>query len=164
MCLFFWASGCLPVRECASDLSTALDKEKNYALTRSAMVDCYMELVCENNAYYVRYYQPRNAYVRATDSNPWIQAEEEKIGKGTVTVLCETSDAGSIKIEAGKSVKFVYDRITGAFKKIMTSDGTALGTESGDKVTCEKITIKSGRTYEITIYEATGKHKLERTS
>ena len=31
-------------RECAKDLDAALDQEKNYALTKSGSVDCYMEL------------------------------------------------------------------------------------------------------------------------
>ena len=164
-------------RECANDLSAALDKEKNYALTRSAMVDCYLELVYHDNAYYVRYWQPRNAYVRGTSEDDWVMAEEEKIGKGSVTVKYylpgedrkQYKDVGhSVK---DKSLKFVFDRVSGAYKLFLESDGTKgamkeiNGTaqiKGGTEVSCAGITVYSARAYDIEIYEATGKHVLTR--
>ena len=161
-------------RECANDLSAALDKEKNYALTRSAMVDCYLELVYHDNAYYVR-----NAYVRGTSEDDWVMAEEEKIGKGSVTVKYylpgedrkQYKDVGhSVK---DKSLKFVFDRVSGAYKLFLESDGTKgamkeineTGTaqiKGGTEVSCAGITVYSARAYDIEIYEATGKHVLTR--
>ena len=183
---FFLGFGLLSgqhARECANDLSAALSKEKNYALTRSAMIDCYMELVCESGAYYVRYYQPKNAIVRGSnivrgekdaEESDWVLAEEEKIGKSvTVRYHINEHDEEGIKIEEGKSLKFVFDRISGAYKMFLTSDGATIGVltnsdgtiDGGTKVDCAKmkITIESSRVYEITIYGATGKHELTRT-
>ena len=175
---FFLGFGLLSgqhARECANDLSAALSKEKNYALTRSAMIDCYMELVCESGAYYVRYYQPKNAIVRGdAPGSDWVLAEEEKIGK-SVTVTCQVGGSPYV-IQDGQSLKVVFDRISGAYKMFLKSDGTSMGAVirndpsggadtvvGGTKASCTGITIESGRVYDITIYEATGKHELTRT-
>ena len=169
---FFLGSALLAgqyVKECANDISAALNKEKNYALTRSAMIDCYMELVYDTDAYYVRYYQPQNAIVTGTDSGDWILAEEEKVGKSNVDVVCtmknnDGSGETTVPIRTGQSVKFVYDRISGAFKPAVVSDGGTSGIESVSTVFCTDITISGGRTYKIEIYSATGKHVLTRES
>ena len=164
---FFLGSALLAgqyVKECANDISAALNKEKNYALTRSAMIDCYMELVYDSDAYYVRYYQPQNAIVTGTDSGDWILAEEEKVGKGNVDVVCRFDGRPDVRIGTGQSVKFVYDRISGAFKPAVVSDGGTSGIESVSTVYCTDITISGARTYKIQIYSATGKHVLTRES
>lgn len=155
-------------RECASDISAALNKEKNYALTRSATIDCYMELVYDTDGIYVRYYQPKNAIATGKDSggsfkgDDWVLAEEEKVGKSNVRVTCTMSDLSTTTIGTGHSVKFVYDRISGAFKHTVTSDGNTQGLENVGTVFCDSIRIDGGRTYDITIYSATGKHELTR--
>ena len=156
-------------RECASDISAALSKEKNYALTRSATIDCYMELTYDTDGVYVRYYQPKNAIATGKDpdsgsyrGDDWILAEEEKVGKHNVRVVCEMSDSSSVTIGTGHSVKFIYDRISGAFKPAVVSDGGTDGIESVSTVYCDRIKIYGGRTYDITIYSATGKHELTR--
>lgn len=153
-------------RECASDISTALSKEKNFALTRSATIDCYMELVYDTDGYYVRYYQPKNAIVKGdTPSDDWVLADEEKVGKSknSVSVLCTFDDGSVVSIGTGQSVKFVYDRISGAFKETVESDGASPGVGGASTTHCTLITVKGGRTYDITIYTDTGKHVLTRT-
>lgn len=150
-------------RECASDISTALSKEKNYALTRSATIDCYMELVYDTDGYYVRYYQPRNAIVKGdTPSDDWVLADEEKVGKSNVNVLCSFDGSSDVSVGTGQSVKFVYDRISGAFKETVVSDGVSPGVGGVSSTPCTRITVSGGRTYYIDIYYDTGKHVLTR--
>lgn len=172
-------------RECANSLSTALDKEKNYALTRSASVDCYMEIVKDGNNYVARYYVPQSAIADGTDYNmdgaDWLLAEELKIGKSRVDISYQIGGGSIITLDDDTSVKFVYNRISGAMKAIVESDATEpaaagglrrgripLSTEAdyssvhtlnGDEVT---ITLLNGRKYEIKLYTATGKHVLSR--
>lgn len=150
-------------RECASDISTALNKEKNFALTRSATIDCYMELVYDTDGYYVRYYQPKNAIVTGdAPSDDWVLADEEKVGKSSVNVRCEFDDGSNVSIGTGQSVKFVYDRISGAFKETVVSDGVSRGVYGTSTTFCTLIKVSGGRTYDIDIYSATGKHVLTR--
>lgn len=161
-------------RECANDISAALSKEKSYSMTRSATVDCYMELLYkESDGYYVRYYQPASAVATGKDTSgvlkgdDWVLAEEEKVGKSSVSVTCTLNANGStqdVTIDDSNSVKFVYDRTNGALKEVIQSDGATLGIKEGaDKAICKSITIKRGKTYEITMHSATGKHELTRT-
>lgn len=171
-------------RECANNLSAALDKEKNYALTRSASVDCYMEIVKVGNNYVARYYVPVSAIADGTGQD-WLFAEELKIGKSRVGITYKiVSSSGSeiATIDDDKSVKFVYNRISGAMKAIVVSDvdssvsppeaGISKGflteptstvhnlkDESVDKVI---IDLVNGRRYEIEIFAGTGKHVLSR--
>lgn len=167
-------------RECANNLSTALDKEKNYALTRSASVDCYMEIVKKGNSYFARYYVPESAIADGTGEN-WLFAEEFKIGKSRVDLTCEIDDGTKITIDNDTSVKFVYNRISGAMKAIVESDGVSdpeptlvsgvsrdyllqTGVDSMHALNGNKVIIASsyGRRYEIEMYTATGKHVLSR--
>lgn len=171
-------------RECANNLSAALDKEKNYALARSASVDCYMEIVKAGNNYVARYYVPVSAIADGTGQD-WLFAEELKIGKSRVGITYKiVSSSGSeiATIDDDKSVKFVYNRISGAMKAIVVSDvdssasppeaGISKGfltdptstvhnlkDESVDKVI---IDLVNGRRYEIEIFAGTGKHVLSR--
>lgn len=169
-------------RECANNLSTALDKEKNYALTRSASVDCYMEIIKDGKNYVARYYIPESAIAEGSDLThdgaDWLFAEEYKIGKSRVDITCKIGSGTEITIDDGTSVKFVYNRINGSMKAIVESDATepaamggvrrgyippdtesAVHTLNGDKVV---ITLEYGRRYEIELYTATGKHVLSR--
>lgn len=160
-------------RECANDISAALSKEKSYSMTRSATVDCYMELLYKSDGYYVRYYQPVNAIATGKDGSgslqgaDWIPAEEEKVGRSSVIVTCTLNVNGSteeVTIDDTHSVKFVYDRTSGALKKAFKSDGATDGIEeNADEAFCENIIIQRGKTYEIKMYSATGKHELTRT-
>ncbi len=161
-------------RECANDLSTALDKEKNYALARSASVDCYMELVKTGNGYSVKFYIPKDAIATGHDpasgafkSDDWRLAEELKIARQQVGITCEfmkkTTKLGEVEIDDDSSVKFVYNRTSGALKGVAESDGASDGlntinTDCSDII----INITGGRKYQIHIYTATGKHELER--
>ena len=169
-------------RECANNLSAALDKEKNYALTRSASVDCYMEIVKDGNSYVARYYVPESAIAEGSDLTgngaDWLYAEELKIGKSRVNISYKIGSGSEITIDDDTSVKFVYNRISGAMKAIVESDASepaaaggmrrgyippntdsSVHTLNGDKVI---ITLLNGRKYEIEVYTATGKHVLSR--
>lgn len=150
-------------KECANDLSAALNKEKNHALTKSATVDCYLELMHQSDGYYVRYYIPASAIAKGDSDSDWLLAEEEKIGKNVVDVICEFDDGTSVIIADSQSVKWIYDRVNGSFKKSVKSDGFTVGTGSGAATLhCTRITIDSGRTYVIDLFPATGKHVLSR--
>lgn len=166
-------------RECANDLSAALNKEKNYALTRSATVDCYMELSKDSDGFYVAYYVPASAIATGfgtDDTDPeddWVEVtgERKKIGKAQVDVKLSLSGGTSVTLSADQSVRFIYDRTNGSMKGIYIPDdptvkGLSLDVSGNVNVTgkCEKITIVNGRTYEIEIYPATGKHVLSRVS
>lgn len=151
-------------RECANNMSAALGREKNYALTRSGTADCYMELVLDSDGYRVKYYIPQNAVVEGHSESDWVLAEEQKIGSGQVNVICSFKDGTSVNITSGQSVKFVYDRTNGACKKAAQSDGATLGMVGGGSVYCTGITFDRGRKYEITLYPETGKHVLSRVN
>ena len=156
-------------RQCANDLSAALSKEKNYALTRSASVDCYMELTLESDGYRVRYYQPKNAVVTGDrddrgDEDVFVQAEEEKIGRKNVSIECTFDDGaggtlGSPQTFAeGDTLTVVYDRVSGAVKEAYLTGADP----SPADAKCREITISHGRTYRISLHLGTGKHELER--
>ena len=161
-------------RECANNLSTSMDKAKNYALVRSASVDCYMELVKNNKGYSVKYYVPKNAKATGHDvdsgafqPDDWELAEELNIGKKMVHIKCEyyqgSSKAGYDEITDSNSVKLVYNRISGALKGIGDTGSSDHGLDTIDEsYTDVVITISYGRDYEIHLYTATGKHVLSR--
>lgn len=161
-------------RECANNLSTALDKEKNYALARSASVDCYMEIVKNNNSYLARYYVPANAIATGTKEDPpgsgnkvsnpddWVLAEELKLGKERVDITVSIDDGTEYKLDVDKSIKFIYNRTSGAMKGIVKSDVVTDGLPDIIDKKCTKITLLNGRKYEIEVYSATGKHVLSR--
>lgn len=149
-------------RKCANNMVAALGKEKNYALTRSGTIDCYMELLLDSDGYHVKYYIPKNAVVEGNDPSDWVLAEDEEIGSAQVDVTCEFKDGTSFSITAGQSVKLVYDRASGACKESFSGDGTTEGLINGKLSPCTGITFDRGRKYVITIYPDTGKHILER--
>ena len=140
-------------RQCASNLSTALDKEKNYALTRSGTADCYLELTKTTDGYFVAYYVPKNALVDGTGAGDYVELEKQKLGKKNVDISC-TLGGSAVTVTEAAPLRVVYDRVSGAFKKV------SVGSSTGE---CTKITVKRGRTYELTLYTATGKHDLTRT-
>lgn len=169
-------------RECANNVSAALEKEKNYSLTRSASVDCYMEIVKDGNSYVARYYVPESAIAEGNDLTgngaDWIFAEEHTIGKSRVNITYQIGSGSEITVDDDTSVKFVYNRISGALKAVVESDGSepaAVGgtrrgyippdgdskihTLNGDKLI---IAFSYGRRYEIEVFTATGKHVVSR--
>lgn len=159
-------------RECANNLSTSLDKAKNYALTRSASVDCYVELSKDNKGYHMKYYVPKNAIALGHDDDgnflpdDWELAEELDIGNKRVKVTCEfynSSSMDDVEIDDSHSVKFVYNRISGALKGIGSSGSSDHGLDTiEESYTDVVINILNGREYEIHLYTATGKHELSR--
>ena len=156
-------------RECANNLTSALGKEKTYALTKSATADCYMEIIQDTDgSYYVRYYVPENAL-----DMKWVQLDKQKIGKGSVDIVCHFKDTVSggesdWQIQSGQSLIVVFDRISGKFKKFIQSDGTEGNAYIENKMKetstmeCTKIVVDRGRTYELALYSATGKYVLSR--
>lgn len=152
-------------RECANNTSAVLDKEKNYALAKSATVDCYVEIVKrENDGYYARYYVPKSAITQ----NEWVLEEEQKLGKHKVEMTFTLENTGDVTLDADTSVKIVFNRSSGAFKGAVVDDGSdgdagSLPDMSAPGIEkCTKITIIHGRTYEIQLYPSTGKHVLSR--
>ncbi len=155
-------------RECANNTSAVLDKEKNYALTKSATIDCYVEIVMrDDDGYYARYYVPGSAITK----NNWVLIEEQKIGKKSVSMVATLMNSGTgvsrdVTIDSDTSIKIVYNRSSGAFKGTVESDGSDTGylPSMGDigNEQCTKIMIEQGREYEIQLYPATGKHVLSR--
>lgn len=157
-------------RECANNMSSALGKEKNYALTRSGTIDCYMELLSDTGGYHVKYYIPKSAVVDGSDpDNDWVLAEEQTIGSGQVNVTCDFDDGSSMAVVSGHSLKLVYRRTDGALKYALQGDGTTVGVEAngglpGTVLQCTGITFDRGKKYQIVLYPATGKHELSRVN
>lgn len=149
-------------RQCANNLSTALSKAKNYALTKSGSSDAYMELSKETNgAYVVQYFVPASPVdagaVPGSESGDYIQLDKETVGKRAVEITCFLQGGSSFKITESSHLRIYYDRISGAFKEAVWVNGTV---ETKDY--CEKISIKRGKTYQVTLISATGKHSVER--
>ena len=153
-------------RECANNLSTSLEKEKNYALTKSASVDCYMEIAKTDKGYVARYYVPKNAIANGNNSTDWELAEELKLGIKRVDIVCTISgvSSGDFTVDESNSIKFIYNRTSGAMKGVVKSDGSTVGLVginiSENK--CSEINIIDGRKYKIEIFTETGKHILSR--
>lgn len=146
-------------RQCANNLSTVLDKEKNYAMTKSGETDCQVELEQKTDGIYATYYVPKSATALPTDPGALVKAEEKKIGKKNVDITCRlvledgtTRDISVAGRGGSNRLTIVYDRVTGAVKKVN-------GEEHCKEV---KLTVQRGRTYELTLFAATGKHELER--
>lgn len=142
-------------RECANDLDTALDQAKNYALTKSGGLDAYMELSKEADGYYVTFYVPDKPVVKPGETASYVQIDRKKVGNASVKITCRFK--GGANIEIGTStVKFYYDRISGAFKE------AEYGVGFSDF--CQEIRIKKHREYVLKLVPATGKHTLTRES
>lgn len=140
-------------RKCANNISTVLDKEKNYALAKSAEVDCYVEISLESDGYFAEYFVPQKAVGTTT-----VSQEKEEIGKSTVLVSCYSNASGSPTLigtmVTGSKLKIVYNRVSGEFKEVSLNGTTGV----------DMIRVDKGRTYDVTLYTATGKHTLDRTN
>ena len=142
-------------RKCANNISTVLDKEKNYALTKSAEVDCYVEIILTDDGYYAKYYAPDKAI-----GGTAVLIEEQELGKKSVIVSCYKDNGGGSPTLVGtvtnsNPLRITYNRVSGAIKE-MSLNGV---TED-----INIIQIDKGRTYKIELFTATGKHTLERTN
>lgn len=147
-------------KQCANNLSTALDRAKNYALTRSGSSDAYMELLKEpGGGYIVQFYVPAKAWQKnaATGTADYVMQDSQEVGKSAVQITCLFQDGTIFSISESSHLRIYYDRISGAFKKAVWVDG---GTET--EGSCRSITIERGKKFELTLIEATGKHSLER--
>lgn len=150
-------------RQCASNLSTALNKAKNVALTKSGSSDAFMELSRETDGgYVVQYFVPASPVDDGADpavSGSYIQLDKETVGKKNVEITCYLQGGSSFTISETSHLRIYYDRISGAFKEAVWVNGGMLTKEY-----CEKITIKRGKLYQVTIVNATGKHSVERVN
>lgn len=149
-------------RQCANNISTVLDKAKNYSLTKSASSDAYVEISKEASGEYVAtYYAPDSPINDSAvpGSADYVQLENENIGKRTVRVTVSLEGGASSEINETTSLRIYYDRVSGAFKEAVIVSGT-----SETKAYCSQIEIVRGRTYRISFFNPTGKHTLERIS
>ncbi len=146
-------------RECATNLSTTLDKAKNYSFTKSASSDAYVEISLETDGYVATYYAPQSPIDGDAEpgSADYVKLEQDAIGKKSVDITCNLADESSFNINGAESVRIYYDRISGAFKEAVRVSGT-----TDTKAFCNSITVKHGKIYELTFYNATGMHTLER--
>lgn len=149
-------------RQCANNLSTALDRAKNYALTKSGSSDAYMELTRDTDgSFLVTYYVPAKAWTNNAQSGTadYVAIDSQTIGKKAVEITCNLTTIGSVTLTSGTSIRFYYDRISGALKKVVWVTG---GSQQEDH--CQQITVSRGKTYLLTLIEATGRHSLERVN
>lgn len=148
-------------RQCAGNISTALDKAKNYAMAKSGSSDAYL-LIRKDSAegWVADYYFPDSA---VSGGCHWV--EKEKLGKKAVEVECELT-SGTRALDETTGICIYFNRITGAFKeaKLVTvqSDGSINGVI--ETAECKTIRVKRGKVYEITCTIATGKNEVERVS
>lgn len=147
-------------RECASNLSTTLDKARNYSFSKSASSDAYVEISLGTDGYVATYYAPKSPI--DGDAEPgtadYTEFEQDTIGKKDVDIICNLADGSSFNITETERIRIYYDRISGAFK-----EATRVSGATATKAFCNSITVKRGKTYELTFYNATGKHTFERT-
>ncbi len=137
-------------KEVANNLSSVLETEKNYAQTRSAEADCYVEISYDaDGGLYAEYFAPEKVV-----GNTMVSIEKRKIGSSRVTL--EFVGGGSTyTLGQSEKIQISFDRVSGGFKSFETSTGIT--------VACDEIFVKQGgRTYKFTLYKATGKHVMER--
>lgn len=146
-------------RECANNITLALDKAQTYAMSKSGDEDAYMELSKDGTGVVATYYVPDKAVFGTGDTPTWSVLEKETLGKEAVSVVCTFLDGSTVEITATDSVRIYYDRVGGAFRE-------AVVVNAGGETTayCESITITRGREYKIELITATGRHTLERIS
>lgn len=148
-------------RQCANNISTVLDKAKNYSLTKSASSDAYVEISKGTDGYIAVFYapvSPINASAVAGSAD-YVQLEKENIGKKAVGITVTLEGGSSFEISETTKLRVYFNRVSGAFKEAVVVNGS-----SETKAYCSKIEIVRGRTYRITFYNPTGKHTLERIS
>lgn len=147
-------------RECAGNLSAVLDMARNYSFTKSASSDAYVEISLGEEGYVATYFAPKSPI--DADAMPgtadYEEFDRDTIGKKAVEIICVMDDGSRFEITEAESIRIYYDRINGAFKETQRGTGAA-----AVKAFCKSITVKSGKTYELTFYNATGMHTLERT-
>ena len=74
-------------KQCANNLSTTLDRAKNYALTKSGSSDAYMELLKEpGGGYVVQFYVPVKAWQKnaVAGTADYAMPDSQEIGKSAV--------------------------------------------------------------------------------
>lgn len=147
-------------RQCANNLSAAMDKAKSYALSKSGSSDAYLEILRDaDQSIMVRFYIPQNPVVTGAvpGTADYLLFEEQKVGKRAVEVICNMVDGTAFPITETAHIRIYYDRISGAFKQAIMVD---TGVETA--AYCNNITISRGKTYQIQFINATGKHILDR--
>lgn len=142
-------------RECAENISAALDKGKIYSMTKSGTLEAYLEITKKSDGYYVQYYIPKKA-VAVQNAGEWVLCESSKIGKASVEMVCSFETGGDRTISEGVILRFYFDRLTGAFKKTMI-----IGPYT-EEFYCKTIRVSKGKSYQLDLVPITGKHTLKR--
>jgi len=144
------------VMDCANNTTLALDKARDYAMTKSGASDAYMEILKETDGTYKAvYYVPEKPHTVGA-ATTYVEIERKTLGKKQVKVIC-TMETGDYEIKDTQRIRIYYDRNSGAMKKAQT---VTSGTVTAD--TCKEIRIEGYRKYKITFFHATGRHTLER--
>lgn len=148
-------------RQCANNISTVLDKAKNYAMTKSGSSDAYVEITKGSDGFIATFYKPVSPINDSAvpGSADYAQLETESIGKKAVGVTVTLEGGSSFEINETTRLRIYFDRVSGAFKEAVVISGS-----SETKAYCTGITIVRGRTYQISFFNPTGKHTLDRIS
>lgn len=148
-------------KECATNLSSALDRAKNFALYKSGNSDAYLIIKrSADESLIAEYYVPQNPVDKPEDA-VYLLIESEKLGKKAVELICHFSDGTQMQITETEWLAVYYDRISGAFKtmkKVTPADIGNLTNLPGTE--CNGFEIKRGKTYKIELILPTGKHVL----
>lgn len=146
-------------KECVNNISTSLDKAKNYALTRSGSSNAFMELSRETDGdYIIRHWVP-NSPVDPMSGNKML--EEKVVGSGTVRITCKLQGGSAYEITDAQSIRIYFNRVTGAYEmaEIVDTGGAVVATDY-----CTLIEVVRGAWYNVTLTIPTGKHRIERIS
>ena len=141
-------------RECSRNLDAALGQAKNYAMSKSGSADAYMELNKTSDGYYADFYIPDKPLAKPEDVT-YTLVEHKRLGKKDIRITCFFEGGTQVLIQDGTSVKFYYDRVSGAFKQAQSGTLTDY---------CNRILVEKGRKYRLDLVPATGKHTLVRES
>lgn len=137
-----YSLGSWNVKKCASLIDGGLDQAKVTALSKSDAV--------------FRIYKSGTEYWMALDVNG-TEEENQRIAKAPAVITYVTNEGTVSSVEAGDpgSLKLQFDRSSGAFRPIGSTDG-------GRDIYCSSIIITSGdNTKTVVLYYATGKHQIQ---
>lgn len=139
-------------KRCANNISTALDKTKSYSLVKSGTADVYLLIKKDASERLVaEYYFPEKPL-----SSEYKLHSSELLGKKSCEVGCRVN-GHDFSIEGDTELRIFYNRITGAFKDAVVMSG---GSEA-ERGICSAITVKRGKTYQLDLISATGKHTIQ---
>lgn len=152
------------VMDCANNTTLALDKAKDYAMTKSGSSDAYMEILKETDGTCKAvYYVPEKPHTVGAGTT-YVEIERKTLGNKQVKVICNvqtSTGTGDYEITDTQHIRIYYDRNSGAMKSAETVTDNS-GSVVVETATCKEIRIEGYRKYKITFFHATGRHTLER--